>query len=272
MYHIDHIGGFSLAGTCSTLMNFIFDGLPGVFGAGGTYTLYEGRRDHPGCTECDPPEACPIFSPTFIQYMREVGPCRHWYPSIAKQAKAKILYTHEGSWRLYKRYGHPNVGILYHRNIRAWATSDNIWWNQDKRLEDSPTRITDLGSFRRTIQRWVQWHERTLETFKTQGVPFTTFDTDRFVDAQEEHLNALCSFLGIPFDPRALKWWQLQHHKLGGRYSSPSGRGRKSRLGNRIARDTRWRDFYPEGGDSIVLGSPDVQRVLRALRSHNRVQ
>ncbi|KMK64764.1 sulfotransferase [Puniceibacterium sp. IMCC21224] len=63
---------------------------------------------------------------------------------------------------------------------------------------------------------WVKRNREIQNRLVQLGVPrFTTFYDEIILDP-EQHMTHVCDFLGIAFDPNAFRYWEVEHHGLGG--------------------------------------------------------
>jgi hypothetical protein len=273
------IGSLAPEGTRTTLMNLIFDGLPGVVGIGDTYSILntpthvQGEKVEewfPFCNECgDKP--CPLFTRELLEKLRTDQ--KHFYQRIAKAAGEPVLYTQDGPWTQYDLKGLPDVVLIYYRDIYAWSASEALWDIGGRRftaeLPDAEP-LKDLEPVMRAVSKWIRFYREALAWLRMREIPFSTCNVDRFVDKPVTSLQKLCDWLSLPFDEQALRWYENEHHKIGGRYNA--SRGKRSRMGNTIKRDDAWKDFLTVRAMEHIRDRTDWRSLWNLLDTLNKVE
>ena len=111
------------------------------------------------------------------------------------------------------------------------------------------------------IDEWVVQNGWFDDFMAQSGRPNYLVNYDALADAPLREFPGLCEFIGFPFEPQALEYWNFEHHGLGGNgANSIYLQGRKVRkyitgddayyaalASHPIAADTRWRERLPAG-------------------------
>jgi hypothetical protein len=97
------------------------------------------------------------------------------------------------------RYRVKAVHLL--RDPRAWYASER------RRTEMS------VGD---AMTRWVATNQTIAAALRDLAVPYLTQWYDALCTCPDVHFPALCDFIGMPFELRALRYWEKEHHGLGG--------------------------------------------------------
>jgi hypothetical protein len=139
-----------------------------------------------------------------------------------------------------------------------------------RRPEEEPAKF---------IAEWIEQNTR-FDTFIAQsGRPNYLVNYDKLADAPLTEFPALCEFIGFPFEPAALDYWNFEHHGLGGNgANSIYLRNRKVKnyvtgddeyyadLASRsTAADVRWRNRLPADVCEAAISSDYAQSMARRL-------
>lgn len=254
------IGGFSLAGCRTTLTNLLIDGLPDAVGLGSTSSIL---RSKPLCCCCD--RKCKLFGADSANRLRKHPD--QWLDILTRGivealgVLPKVLFLCEGSGLEFDNISViPDKILWIYRDLRSWSVSDAIWRSQKKRLEDDPAPVTldQVSNSLSRAQRVINSH---LAWIRSHDIVFATLNTDNLVSTPEQTMIAIAKWMGIEYSSACLSFWNIKHHKVGGRWNLDEHR-RGSRFGNTIACDNKWVKFAPEG--ILNLSVPSIP-----LGSHN---
>lgn len=242
------IAGLGPAGTATTLVNLVMGGLPDVFAMGDTNSIKNYRGVEGGvlhgtfCSECGPAKECPVFTPEVIRQCLVHE--NQTYRIIGRAAGRPVIYTQDSPGAIYDKKGIPDVVLVLHRDIRAWCAAWALWIVGGKRFTveiDKALPIPGLGHYEAAVARWISFYRVAFDWLDTHQVQWWSLNTDELRKLPEDTLRSICKALGLKYSSQALRWWENEHHKLGGRYAVK--RGKQSRLGHAITYDEAWRKY-----------------------------
>jgi hypothetical protein len=201
----EHVAICGLSFCGSTVLSYVLGSLPGAATIGESHWLVD---PHPGsrvseCVRCG--SACELLTPALRESLRTAG--ADYYEVIGKALGQQVLLSSDKDHLLLKRLdpdGRRSELVVFKSPIDHLTSYVN--------------RLTRDG-----IRPEVEWHPRGWANHyshepRIQGRrAFLLYDD--FQRSPSDCLVSLADWLGLPFDPRALDYWEFNHHAIGGNFN-----------------------------------------------------
>ena len=165
---------------------------------------------------------------------------------------AKNFITTDGS------YGLRLIHLI--RDPRGWYASER------RRKEASLSEL---------LADWVEENRNLRDFLEQSGVPGKTVFYDELAASPTPGFTDLCSFLGRPFEPRSLKYWEKPHHGFAANGASSlflKGAPQASRLTTFVTGDDA---YYAKQGHGLFTDERWKQQLnaddLRSIKMNNNV-
>jgi len=243
----------------STVLCLILDGLPGVCGPGETHWILDEPEAPWICSECQR-QPCPIYTAELAHALRD-NPAM-WWPTFFDYTGASTIVSSDKLPKNYDVLGLPDVAVYLYRDPREWILS---------RISRVNSGIIREESIQSAAESWTGWNRILLTWLAKRAVPYTTLSADVFADSPVASLHALCHFLQLPYDVRALDWAKHRRHKIGGNFNL-RGTGSRPSMGQNLRRSIRWPRLLSPTMQSIIRTSDGLLDMVRRLEAENRVQ
>jgi hypothetical protein len=132
---------------------------------------------------------------------------------------------------------------------------------------------------REALAEWRQRNTDVTGFLERSGRPSITVCYDDLADEPARHFPPLCDFLGHPWEPASLRFWEIAHHGPGGGGASSLFLRGRSRISYKtadddfyrdmkerpLAADRRWKTKLSAEVRAMLTGDPYAQEMARRL-------
>jgi len=249
----EHVAICGLSFCGSTVLSYVLGSLPGAGTIGESHWLVDPLPDGTllGCCRCG--TACRVITPALRERLRTAG--ADWYDIIGTALGPSVLVSSDKDHALLERLdpdGRRSELVVFKSPI--------------DHLRSYVRALTSTGE-----RPEVEWYPSGWakhyghETCIRGRRAFLLFDD--FLRSPSGCVAALADWLGLPFDPRVLEYWEFPHHAVGGNSNpfEPTNLGRR-----RIDPNRRFTSPVPEDVLEAVVAASDAPRVFEALLASER--
>ena len=249
----EHVAICGLSFCGSTVLSYVLGSLPGAATIGESHWLVGPLPDGTllGCGRCG--TGCTVITPTLREQLRTAG--ADWYDVIGAALGPQVLVSSDKDHALLDRLdpdGRRSELLVFKSPI--------------DHLRSYVRALTGDG-----VRPDVEWYPRGWAEHYGHELPirgrraFLLFDD--FRRSPSGCVAALADWLGLPFDPRALEYWEFPHHAVGGNFNpyEPTNFSRR-----RIDLDRRAAVPVPEKVLEAAVAASDAPRVFDALLASER--
>jgi len=243
----------------STLLNYVWDGLPGVFGAGETHWVVD--EPETNCRQCNRP-GCIVWKPEIRVYSQQNVDNGTWWETLREMAKADLIISSDKKAQHYEAFGVPDRLIFSYKDPRAHIFSRAAvrMGKSDAAVDiEIPDNVLDEA-----ITWWVDETTQVLEWLMQGASEFKVIKLEEFVDDPEGQLQDFCNWAGVKYDKTALQFWRKRHHYIGGNHAL-SRLKRSYYFFRKIRKDERWKDSFTDEQVKRIADAEDVQIVEKQL-------
>jgi len=245
----------------STLLNYIWDGIPGIFGAGESHWVVD--KPEINCRQCNRPQ-CLVWKPETREKLPQALDDGGWWEALREMAQADIVVSSDKKPVHYEQFGVPSRLVFSFKEPLA-----HIFSRAAVKMGETDAAVNieiDDEVLDDAVTWWVDETNATLDWLAEQKLDFKVIKMERMVDAPEDHLKAFCKWAGMEYDARALTFWKKRHHYMGGNHSL-SRLKRSYYFFRKIKKDERWKDCFTQEQVDRILGEEDVQAVTERLEA-----
>lgn len=212
----------------STILSAVLDGLNGVQSVGETHWIID-RGLHcreccpgdnrcmwdSGC-ECDYDANCPVFGSGVLNQLRELDEVDrrdNWWRIIGAAAQASVVISSDKRPSHFERLGLPDKYIFTFKDPVA-----HVFSRAKRVAEEAGSKILDEH-----VAEGVDWlvtkSQYRVDFLLRSGKELALVKNEDFSRNPQRVLNSLAGYLGVKADGRALKYWNHDHHYIGGNFS-----------------------------------------------------
>lgn len=249
----EHVAICGLSFCGSTVLSYVLGSLPGAATIGESHWIVDPQPDGSLWQCCRCGTACTVITPAFRERLRNAG--ADWYDVIANTLGPQVLVSSDKDHGLLKRLdpdGRRSELVLFKSPI--------------DHLRSYVSTLTRDG-----VRPEIEWHPRGWAQHYSHEPQihgrraFLLFDD--FLRSPSGCLAALADWLDLPFDPRALEYWEFPHHAIGGNFDPfyPANFDRRKIDANRRASAP-----VPEDVLQAAVAASDAPQVFEALLSSER--
>lgn len=245
------IRGLSFCG--STVLSYVLGSLPGAATIGESHWLVDPLPDGTllGCGRCGP--ACEVITPALRERLQSAG--ADWYDVISRALGPQVLVSSDKDHGLLERLdpdGRRSELVVFKSPVDHLRSYMRALTATDVR--------PDVEWYPRG---WAHHYGREPRIRGRRAVLLL----DDFRHSPSGCVAALADWLGLPFDPRALEYWEFPHHAVGGNFNpfEPRNFGRR-----RIDPDRRATAPVPDDLLEAAVAASDAPRVFEALLTSER--
>lgn len=243
----------------STLLNYVWDGLPGVFGAGESHWIVD--RPETKCRQCNRPR-CQVWTSEFREKLTQSLEDGKWWETIREMSKADIVVSSDKKAEHYEQFKVPSRLVFSFKDPMA-----HIFSRAAVRLGKSDAAVNieiDDDTLDEAISWWVNETNDTLDWLAEQNPEFKVVKMELLVENPEAHLKAFCKWAGVKYDESALIFWRKRHHYIGGNHALTRLK-RSYYFFRKIRKDERWQDSFTPEQIEHIRKSEDVQAATKRL-------
>jgi len=249
----EHVAICGLSFCGSTVLSYVLGSLPGAATIGESHWLVDPLPDGKllECSRCG--TACSVITPALRERLQAAG--ADWYDVIGTALDPHVLVSSDKDHALLERLdpdGRRSELVVFKSPI--------------DHLRSYVRALTSVG-----VQPDVGWYPRGWATHYGHGPSIrgrrAFLLLDDFLRSPSGCVAALANWLGLPFVPRALDYWDFPHHAVGGNFNpfEPTNLGRR-----RIDPERRSAVPVPEDVLETAIAASDAPRVFESLLASDR--
>lgn len=263
----------------STLINNILSGLPGCIGVGESHWIIDqGRHKHQTghCKECWT-QPCPVFTENTCRLLQNEGSLEpgQWWQIIAESAGADVIVSADKRPKHYVRFGIPDKILMMIKDPRSHIVS----WCRRKfpPVEKSDVEAYHKGEvgdglldeqFTKGLNHWVRETQTHLDWCIETDKPVTVVSLESLALDDESILKEIADWIGVDYDPAALRYWETDLHYIGSNHSVKR-MGKERYFFKTIKLDERWKQALSDEQANRIM---DDARVIELLKRLNTLQ
>ena len=257
-------------------MNNILSGLPGCIGVGESHWIIDkGTKQQTGCKECWT-QPCPVFTEDtylLLQNEESLEPGQ-WWQIIAESAGADVIISADKRPKHFVRFGIPDKILMMIKDPRSHIVS----WCRRKYppVEKSDVEAYHKGEvvdglldeqFTEGLNHWVRETRIHLDWCIDTDKPVAVVSLESLALDDEAILEDIADWIGVGYDPAALRYWETDLHYIGSNHSVK--RMRKDRyFFKTIKLDERWKQVLSDEQANRIMTDERVLELLERLRTH----
>jgi len=243
----------------STLLNYLWDGLPGVFGAGESHWVVD--RPEITCRQCNRMN-CMVWKPEIRDILPKALDDGHWWETLREMAGAEIVVSSDKKLVHYEQMGVPSRLVFSFKDPLAQIFSRAA---VKSGLTDAAVRAEfDDELLDNAVTWWVDQTENALDWIREYDPDFKVVNMEILAQNPTAHLKAFCKWAGVEYAESALQYWRKRHHYIGGNHALTRLK-RSYYFFRRFREDRRWQDSFTEAQVNRINGYEDVKEIKKRL-------
>ena len=189
----------------STLLSFILGALPGCASGGEDHIVLPPWKERRNlmCTLCGRGKPCPVLTQEVIQ---SCAPDNHW----DMLAQARGCDTYITSTKDYRTY-QATMGLRPDRDVRFL-----MLYRPPEYYIASAMKHNKTTHRTRSAKAWAAINRESMSWVDAGGYPCCVVSFDEFTRNPEGQLKKICTYLELPYEPAAIKYWNFEHHQFSG--------------------------------------------------------
>jgi len=242
----------------STLLNYVWDGLPGVFGAGESHWIVD--KPEILCRQCNRLR-CIVWKPEVREQLPQALDDGKW-EALREMANADIVVSSDKKPIHYEQFGVPSRLVFSFKDPLAQIFSRAavlMGYNDAAVSVELGDDVIDEAT-----TWWVDETNATLEWIMKQDPEFKVVKIELLVDDPKAHLKAFCDWAGVKYDESALMFWRKRHHYIGGNHSL-SRLKRSYYFFRQFRKDERWKESFTQDQIDRITKAADVRDLTERL-------
>jgi hypothetical protein len=139
--------------------------------------------------------------------------------------------------------------------VRRWAMNSNYkrWIKRRRYIAKRWPLAALAGSYDVSAHLWLAYNLDITEFIAKHKAPSILVTYEDLALHTDREVARLCDFIGLPYEPAQLDYWNFQHH----------GTQKKDYAGkNERSFDTRWKEFLKPAEIARILANEKVNRYL----------
>ena len=207
----------------------------------------------------------------------------NWYPLLARLTGCDTIVSSNKGPQHFDRLGLPDKVLVPWKSFPALVTSHILHWQRHHARHVWDKSDPDMRqAVNREVHRAIPWvckqYTYTLDWLEKRRIPARPLRLESLVDNPGLMMGYTCRWLGLDVTVddcvRALDFWELPHHHIGGNFSARHHHGEgvarghwEKRHKRQISWDRKWTLLLTQGQADAIILNPQVVEVRERLET-----